>query len=90
VNHPPVFEILAVLFAIFGAISAYYLVLGMRQGRFARRVVFSQLPRTDATGRETGYMYRDRDGFGFWLEALVQVAAVAACLISIVILVIAR
>jgi len=82
----PVVAGLAVLLSACGVISAYYLVLGLREGRIARRFNFPypQAPYPD--GRERGYAYRDLHPSLFWTEAGMQIVAVAACIVTLVVL----
>lgn len=74
-------------FAAFGAISAYFLVKGLREGRFAMRLTFGlrELPMRD--GRDPCFIYRDNKPFDFWMEAGMQTVAVAACIVGIAVLV---
>lgn len=83
----PVFAALACLFAVFGAILAYYLVRGLREGRMPMRR-FYPVPKPMLNGRETGYAYRDRHPGTFWFETAFNVLAVLVC-IAVAILTIA-
>jgi hypothetical protein len=78
--------VLAVLFVFCGAISAYYLVRGFREGRFARRLTFPYPKGPYPDGRERGYAYRDLHTSLFWTEAGMQVLAVAVCIVALFVL----
>ena len=86
----PVLAVLAVLFVVCGVIAAYYLVRGLREGRLARRFNFPYPTTPYPDGRERGYAYRDLHPSLFWTEAGMQVLAVAACIVALVVLATAR
>ena len=75
----PILILLAGVFAVFGAILAYYLVRGLREGRMPMRR-FYPLPKPVLNGRETGYAYRDRHAGTFWFETGFNVLAVLICI----------
>ena len=70
------------LFALLGVGAAYFLVKGLREGRFARRLTYP-IPKAWA-GRERGYAYRDDDPITFWVEAAMQILAVLVSIVMIV------
>jgi len=73
-------------FVILGAVAAFFLAKGLREGRFAMRNTFGLrgLPLRD--GRDPCFIYRDDKPAGFWLEAGMQIVAVAACMVVIAVL----
>lgn len=84
--HLEVYGIMAA-FTAFGVISAYFLVTGLREGRFAMRVTFGLREMPVRDGRDPCFIYRDNKPVGFWLEAGMQIVAIAACFAAIGILI---
>ncbi|MEI9993830.1 MAG: hypothetical protein WDM91_04490 [Rhizomicrobium sp.] len=90
----PVLVPLAVVFVLLGASAVYFLVRGLRKGRFADRFAILaahralRIPnRAVSEGYEPGYSYRDRDGVGFWLGAAVQALILVICATMFIVLV---
>jgi hypothetical protein len=79
--HDPELVALRGLFVIVGVISAYYLVEGLREGRFPMRYTFGLRQLPFRNGRDPCYIYRDNDAVGFWVEASVQLLAVAVSIV---------
>lgn len=84
-NHLPLIGLLAI-FVLFGAISAYYLVRGLVDGRIGRKFNFPYRTMPLSDGREPGYAYRSHSPGLFWNEIGMQVLAVAASIVAIFIL----
>jgi hypothetical protein len=80
---------LAALFTILGAIAAYYLVRGLRDGRIGMRLRFPYRTEPLSDGREPGYAYRSHSPSLFWTEIGMQVMAVAVSVLMIFVLLMA-
>jgi hypothetical protein len=89
VSHP-VPAVLVALFAVAGAILAYYLARGFREGRFPLRTYSLIPPPRVSPDREPGYVYRNHHVLGFWFEGAFNLFAVLVCIVMIFILVTAH
>ncbi len=83
----PAVAVLAVVFVACGAVSAYYLARGFREGRIARRLTFPFPKGPYPDGRERGYAYRDLHTSLFWTEAGMQILAVGVCIVALFVLI---
>jgi len=86
VTKDPVLIALLCGFVLLGAISAYYLVRGLIDGRIGRKFNFPYRTVPLSDGREPGYAYRSHSPDLFWNEIGMQVLAVAASIVAIFIL----
>jgi hypothetical protein len=86
VTKDPVLIALLCVFVLTGAISAYYLVLGLREGRIGRKFNFPYRTAPLSDGRDPGYAYRSHSPGLFWNEIGMQVLAVAVSIVMIFIL----
>jgi hypothetical protein len=74
------------VFAVTGAISAYYLVRGLKEGRMGLKFNFPYRTQPYPDGREPGYAYRSHSPGLFWNEIGMQVLAVAVSIAMITLL----
>ncbi|HXM00104.1 MAG TPA: hypothetical protein VN932_09245, partial [Rhizomicrobium sp.] len=77
---------LAAVFIVIGTIAAYFLVKGLREGRFRMRFYYPYPAAPIRNGRDPSYIYRDRQALTYWVEAYVQLSAVIGCIVMIFIL----
>ena len=87
VTRDPVFIALLCGFVLLGAISAYYLMRGLIDGRIGRKFNFAYRTVPLSDGREPGYAYRSHSPGLFWTEMGMQILAVAASIVVIFVLV---
>ena len=86
VTKDPALVVLLCVFVLTGAISAYYLVLGLREGRMGLKFNFPYRTEPYPDGREPGYAYRSHSPGLFWNEIGMQVLAVAVSIVMIFVL----